>query len=58
MSSTEAQQATAVTLGEETFLLKPGDSFSFPADIPHTYRNPGKVSAAIVWANTPVTLRR
>ncbi|MEM8811017.1 MAG: cupin domain-containing protein [Pseudomonadota bacterium] len=45
-------------LGEQMFLLKPGDSFSFPASIPHTYRNPGKVQASIVWANTPVTLRR
>ncbi len=46
-----------LTLDKQVFLLKPGDSFSFPASIPHTYRNPGKVTAQIVWANTPVTLR-
>ncbi len=47
-----------LTLDKQVFLLKPGDSFSFPGKIPHTYRNPGKVTAQIVWANTPVTLRR
>ncbi len=47
-----------LALDDESFLLKTGDSFSFPASIPHTYRNPGKVTAKIVWANTPVTLRR
>ncbi len=45
-------------LGDDVFRLGPGDSFSFPASIPHTYRNPGKIKSAIVWANTPVTLRR
>ena len=45
-------------LDDDTFLLRSGDSFSFPGSIPHSYRNPGKVLAAIVWANTPVTLRR
>ncbi len=47
-----------LALGEDVFLLKPGDSFSFSADIPHTYRNPGETVAVIVWANTPITLRR
>ncbi len=47
-----------LTLDEDVFRLKPGDSFSFPASIPHTYRNPGRTTAVIVWANTPVTLRR
>ena len=45
-------------LDTRSFRLKPGDSFSFPASIPHTYRNPGETTAVIVWANTPVTLRR
>lgn len=45
-------------LRKKKFHLKAGDSFSFPGNIPHTYRNPGKTRAAIVWANTPVTLRR
>lgn len=47
-----------LSLGKEVFLLSAGDSFSFPSSIPHTYRNPGKVAARIVWANTPVSLRR
>jgi len=46
-----------LTLDKKAFLLKPGDSFSFPASIPHTYRNPGETTAVVVWANTPVTLR-
>ena len=45
-------------LGDDVFRLKPGDSFSFPGNIPHSYRNPGTSRAAIVWANTPITLRR
>ncbi len=47
-----------LTLDDQVFHLKTGDSFSFSADIPHRYRNPGKVEAQIVWANTPVTLKR
>lgn len=48
----------SLTLDDQEFLLKPGDSFSFPANIPHRYHNPGKTEARIVWANTPVTLKR
>lgn len=47
-----------LTLGERVFLLHAGDSFSFSADVPHRYRNPGASVAQIVWANTPVTLKR
>lgn len=47
-----------LTLGEKSFLLNAGDSFSFQASIPHRYRNPGTTRATIVWANTPVSLRR
>ncbi|UWQ90541.1 cupin domain-containing protein [Rhodobacteraceae bacterium M382] len=47
-----------LTLDETVFYLKTGDSFSFSADIPHRYHNPGKVEAQIVWANTPVSLKR
>lgn len=45
-------------LGRERFVLRTGDSFSFPASIPHTYRNPSDQAAVVVWANTPVSLRR
>lgn len=47
-----------LTLGDDVFLLEAGDSFSFPSTIPHTYRNPGEIPAAVIWANTPITLRR
>ena len=47
-----------LTLGKQVFVLKAGDSFSFSAEIPHRYRNPGSAEAQIVWANTPVSLKR
>ena len=47
-----------LTLDDQVFHLLAGDSFSFSAGIPHRYRNPGKVEAQIVWANTPVTMKR
>lgn len=47
-----------LTLDNRVFSLQTGDSFSFSADIPHRYYNPGKVEAQIVWANTPVSMKR
>lgn len=38
-----------------TFLLEAGDSFFFPSHRPHSYRNPGKKLAKVVWINTPPT---
>ncbi len=32
-----------------------GDSFHFRSDIPHEYRNPGEVTARVLWVNTPPT---
>jgi transcriptional regulator with XRE-family HTH domain len=46
-----------LALGDRTFRLKTGDSFSFPSNIPHTFRNPGDKEAVVVWANTPISLR-
>ena len=46
-----------LALGEKTFRLKTGDSFSFPSHIPHTFRNPGEKETVVVWANTPISLR-
>lgn len=46
-----------LALGEKTFHLLAGDSFSFPSHIPHTFRNPGDRETVVVWANTPVSLR-
>ena len=35
--------------------LDTGDSFSFPSNRPHRYRNPGRTSTVVVWAMTPPT---
>ncbi|WP_045835493.1 cupin domain-containing protein [Hyphomicrobium sp. 99] len=40
-------------IGEQSFTLKEGDSFSFPSTKPHRYRNPGNVETVVVWAITP-----
>jgi len=42
-------------VGGEKYSLSRGDSFFFPSTIPHRYRNPGKVTARVVWINTPPT---
>jgi transcriptional regulator with XRE-family HTH domain len=44
-----------LTLDEERYLLKAGDSFYFPSSRPHSYRNPGKVVTRVLWINTPPT---
>ena len=45
-------------LEDKVFRLEAGDSFSFAASTPHRYSNPGDSEAQIVWANTPINLRR
>jgi transcriptional regulator with XRE-family HTH domain len=35
--------------------LGPGDSFSFPSNLAHTYRNPGREVTRVIWINTPPT---
>lgn len=45
-------------LDDRTFRLVAGDSFSFESTRPHRFENPGPGDARIVWANTPVSLRR
>jgi transcriptional regulator with XRE-family HTH domain len=42
-------------LGEVKSILEAGDSFSFPSQIPHWYRNPGDVETVVIWAMTPPT---
>ncbi|WP_434641108.1 cupin domain-containing protein [Klebsiella sp. I138] len=42
-------------LGDDVWLLEQGDSFYFPSQIPHGYRNIGTVVAKVLWVNTPVT---
>lgn len=38
-----------------TYQLYPGDSFFFPSNLPHGYRNPGATTTRVVWVNTPST---
>lgn len=47
-----------LSLGEETYRLQAGDSFSFPSALQHRYTNPSdREDTVVVWANTPITLR-
>lgn len=43
-----------LTLGEQVFLLNPGDSFSLTGEEPHWIRNPGETETRIVWVMTGV----
>jgi len=45
-------------LDDQVFRLRTGDSFSFESTRPHRFVNAGPGIAKIVWANTPVSLRR
>lgn len=44
-----------LTVGGESRLLGPGDSYYFESRIPHRFRNPGEEEAVIISANTPPT---
>jgi len=45
----------AITLGEEEFRLKAGDSFYFESATPHRWKNPGRRETLLLWVNTPPT---
>ena len=38
-----------------TYILKPGDSFVYRSELPHSYRNPGKTRTKVLWVSTPPT---
>jgi len=42
-----------ITIGEEVFLLKKGDSIYHPAHIPHSWRSIGDDPVEIIWVMTP-----
>jgi mannose-6-phosphate isomerase-like protein (cupin superfamily)/DNA-binding XRE family transcriptional regulator len=44
-----------LTIDEKTFRLRPGDSFFFRSELRHSYVNTGKVTAKVLWINTPQT---
>jgi DNA-binding transcriptional MerR regulator/quercetin dioxygenase-like cupin family protein len=45
----------AISLEEEEYRLKTGDSFYFESTTPHRWSNPGKSEAQVLWINTPPT---
>ena len=45
-----------VTVAGESWLLGPGDAYYFDSRLPHRFRNPGKVKAKVISANTPPTI--
>jgi transcriptional regulator with XRE-family HTH domain len=48
-----------LTIGERVHLLEAGDSFSFKSRLQHRYANPSdREDTLVVWANTPITLRK
>ena len=44
-----------LTINDGVHLLQSGDSFYFPSDLSHAYRNVGKTQMRAVWINTPPT---
>jgi len=45
-----------VVLNEgERYLLRIGDSLYYPSSVVHAWRNPGRVTARVIWVNTPPT---
>lgn len=47
--------ALAITLKDEAYRLKAGDSFYFESATPHHWKNPGRTEAWVLWVNTPPT---
>ena len=48
-----------LTISNKKFILEEGDSFSFNSNLKHRYANPsGSKDTIVVWANTPITLRK
>ena len=44
-----------VTVGEQVYLLQPGDGYYFDSRTPHRFRNPGQDECVLISANTPAT---
>jgi DNA-binding transcriptional MerR regulator/mannose-6-phosphate isomerase-like protein (cupin superfamily) len=45
----------AITLEDEEFRLRAGDSFYFESATPHQWKNTGRVETWVIWVNTPPT---
>lgn len=44
-----------LSIDDKVHELGPGDSFAFPSNLAHTYRNPGLAVTRVLWINTPPT---
>jgi DNA-binding transcriptional MerR regulator/quercetin dioxygenase-like cupin family protein len=44
-----------ITLENEEYKLKAGDSFYFESATPHQWKNPGRAETWLLWVNTPPT---
>ncbi len=44
-----------ISLEQEEYRLKPGDSFYFESATPHRWKNPGRTETWVLWINTPPT---
>jgi len=44
-----------ISLEGDEYRLQPGDSFYFESATPHTWSNPGRTEAWVLWINTPPT---
>jgi DNA-binding transcriptional MerR regulator/mannose-6-phosphate isomerase-like protein (cupin superfamily) len=44
-----------ITLENEEYRLKAGDSFYFESATPHHWKNPGRAETWVLWVNTPPT---
>ena len=42
-----------LVVGEVTYTLSEGDSFTFKSTTPHSYRNKGDSELKVLWVNTP-----
>jgi DNA-binding transcriptional MerR regulator/quercetin dioxygenase-like cupin family protein len=44
-----------ISVQDEEYRLKPGDSFYFESATPHHWKNPGRRETYVLWVNTPPT---
>jgi len=44
-----------ISVGDEQYRLRPGDSFYFESATPHRWKNPGRKETWLLWVNTPPT---
>jgi len=44
-----------ISVADEKYHLKPGDSFYFESATPHRWLNPGRTETKVLWVNTPPT---